>query len=165
MAGLTKSVTRLLLVRHGKAVDSHPAGDRHRELSAQGRERIQALLPKVAAQGFKADLSLSSPYLRAQQTAELFSAVLPTPHRADSPTLTPDGDAAELLEELNVWAEQGIRSAVLFTHNPFVSELAQWLLQPRWKDEVVFHTPSLWALEWDKTLAPHQARLLWVLHP
>jgi len=159
------AVTRLLLVRHSKAVDSHPAGDRHRELSAQGKQRIQALLPRVAEKGFRADLSLSSPYLRARQTAELFAPVLPAVHRAESSFLTPEGDAHELMGELEHWGKQGVGSAVLFTHNPFVTELAYWLLQSRWHEEVVFHTPSLWALEWDGALLPHQGRLLWVLHP
>ena len=156
---------QLLVVRHGKATESHPEGDRFRPLSAAGRERIRLLLPQVAAKGFVADLALSSPYLRARETADLFAGVLPAAAKAETLALTPEAHPSDPLEELRGWAARGVKSAVLYSHNPLVTELTCWLLTDDWGDRVEFHTPSLWALEFPDGLAPHQGRPLWVLHP
>jgi phosphohistidine phosphatase len=161
---------RLLVVRHGKAVDRHPEGDRYRELSVQGRERIAALFPLVRDKAFSADLVVSSPYVRARQTSDLLAPAVvgassETVRREVSSSVTPDGDPREFLAEVQAWAAQGYQAVVVFSHNPFVSELTQWLVQAEWKGEVEFHTPSLWALDFPDGLEPHQGRLLWALHP
>ncbi|MEI8093352.1 MAG: histidine phosphatase family protein [Spirochaetales bacterium] len=156
---------QLLIVRHGKAVESHPDGDRFRALSPLGRERILTLLPRVQAKGFSAGVAMSSPYLRARQTAELFAAAIPASVSLESQSLTPDAYPADLVKELREWEAQGVTSAVVYSHNPFVSELTRWLLAEAFKDTVEFHTPSLWALDFATGLGPHQGRPLWVLHP
>jgi len=70
MAGRRSSL--VLLVRHGKAEDSHPLGDPARALTKEGREalRIHAgkLSGDVAVEGI-----LTSPLVRAVQTAEILA--------------------------------------------------------------------------------------------
>jgi phosphohistidine phosphatase len=70
MAGRRSSV--VLLVRHGKAEDSHPLGDAGRALTDEGREtmRLHArrLASDVALEGI-----LTSPLVRAVQTAEILA--------------------------------------------------------------------------------------------
>ena len=159
------AVERLFLIRHGKAEASHPEGDRYRALSHEGRSRIQGMEPPAAQRGFRADLALSSPYRRAVQTRDLFQAVLGAQRLETSPALTPSAEVQLALEELVRWEDEGYRSIAVFTHNPFVTEFANWLLLPGSFPEVEFHTPSILALSFEGGLRPFKGQPLWILHP
>lgn len=161
----------LYLVRHGKAEESHPRGDRHRALSQEGRARIARLVPEAARLGFRATLVLSSPYLRALETRDLFAPVLGPFRSETSSAFTPLADRREAFDELLVWSEAGEhRSAAVFTHNPLVTELADYLLHPTAtvgpsRLDLVFHTPTILAIAFEGGFGPRQGRPLWILHP
>lgn len=157
------AVAVLYLVRHGKAEGPHPQGDRHRALSAEGRNRIEAMAPLALARDFHAQLSLSSPYLRAVQTRDLFAAVLGPTRSETSPVLTPDADPRDAFEELRAWEAEGFTRIAVFTHNPFVTHLAALLSVPG--TDLVFHTPSILALGFGHGLELNAGQMLWTLHP
>jgi phosphohistidine phosphatase len=154
----------LYLVRHGKA-GSHPDGDRHRPLSAEGRLRIEGMGPLAFRQGFQADLALSSPYLRAVQTRDLFASVVGPLRSETSKAFTPDADPIDAFDELKVWESSGMKRIAVFTHNPFVTDLAELLLVPGSAPGLVFHTPTILALAFEGGLERHRGRPLWILHP
>jgi phosphohistidine phosphatase len=58
---------RLFLVRHAEAAPGEP--DELRPLTPAGRETARALGDRLAAQGIQPDAVLSSPLLRARETA------------------------------------------------------------------------------------------------
>jgi len=67
---------QLYIVRHGIAIDredpkSPPDPDRF--LTEEGIERTKQVAKGVVALGATADLLMSSPYVRAMQTAEIFA--------------------------------------------------------------------------------------------
>ena len=157
------AVTVLYLVRHGKAEGPHPQGDRHRALSAEGRHRIEAMAPLAGSRDFHAQLSLSSPYLRAVQTRDLFAPFLGPTRSETSLALTPEADPRDAFEELCAWEAEGFSRIAVFTHNPFVTQLAALLAVPG--TDLVFHTPSILALGFDRGLELSSGRILWTLHP
>jgi phosphohistidine phosphatase len=59
---------RLLIVRHAEAASGSP--DDLRPLTPEGREHARAVGDRLRKEGFAADAVLSSPLLRARQTAE-----------------------------------------------------------------------------------------------
>ena len=59
---------RVVLVRHAEAAPGSP--DELRALTEQGHEQARALGERLAAEGLRPDAVLSSPLLRARQTAE-----------------------------------------------------------------------------------------------
>jgi phosphohistidine phosphatase len=59
---------RLVLVRHAEAAPGTP--DELRTLTAEGREQARELGRRLQAEGVAADAVLSSPLLRARETAE-----------------------------------------------------------------------------------------------
>ncbi len=65
---------RLFLVRHGEAEPGEP--DELRPLTQQGRRQGQELGKRFARKGIKPDAVLSSPLLRARQTADAIAAGL-----------------------------------------------------------------------------------------
>ena len=81
---------RLLLVRHAEAPPGNP--DELRELSDKGRQQARSLGERLAAEDVA--VILTSPLLRARQTAEILSEVLGTEVEVDerlAPGATPDG--------------------------------------------------------------------------
>lgn len=154
----------LYLVRHSKAQQTHVAGDRFRALSAEGEARIAALLPRAAAQGFRAELALSSPYVRAVETRDRFAPVLKPSRTEVSGAFTPDSDPQEACVELAAWTQQ-YSSIALFTHNPLVSVLADLLLLPGSMPQIEFHTPTILALAFERGPGLREGQPLWILHP
>src|SRR6266849_5753535 len=58
---------QLLIVRHAEAAPGSP--DELRPLTAEGREHARELGERLRAQGFEPDAVVSSPLLRARETA------------------------------------------------------------------------------------------------
>jgi phosphohistidine phosphatase len=59
---------RLLIVRHAEAASGNP--DELRPLTSEGREHARAVGARLRDEGFAADAVVSSPLLRARETAE-----------------------------------------------------------------------------------------------
>lgn len=64
---------QLFLLRHGKAVDSSSGGDVQRELEEKGHEQARQAARILTAANLLPDLVLSSPVVRAKQTALTFT--------------------------------------------------------------------------------------------
>ena len=62
----------LLLIRHGKAEDYHPFGDSARPLTAKGIRQAQKAGAFCTLVNWLPELVLTSPYVRAQETANHF---------------------------------------------------------------------------------------------
>ena len=63
---------QLLVMRHGKAEDSHPQGDAARRLVEIGREQARRAARMLVHAQQVPDIVLTSPYERALRTAEEF---------------------------------------------------------------------------------------------
>jgi len=62
----------LILLRHGKAEDFNPGGDVARELVERGREQVRRAARLLKAAGKLPEIVLTSPLVRARQTADEF---------------------------------------------------------------------------------------------
>ncbi len=107
------------LMRHGIAEPFGCKPDPQRSLTAVGRARVQAQFeacqPLLAVQRI-----VHSPYLRAQQTAQIGAQVLTgTPLIVDG-RLTPDDDPATALAVLEQYADL---PTLYVTHNPLIGRL------------------------------------------
>ena len=71
----------LWLLRHGDAEDGSP--DAERKLTAKGREQSRAAGAALAALGVKLEACLTSPKVRAAQTAELACESLGVEHELE----------------------------------------------------------------------------------
>ena len=116
----------LCLVRHAIAVDRGTPGyedDGLRPLTGRGRDRM-----RVAAQGlcklFTPEAVLTSPLLRAKQTAEILTAAYHLPPARPFDALA-SGDHESLLSEL---VEIGSSAILCVGHEPHISGLMSFLL-------------------------------------
>ena len=111
---------RLYLVRHGIAVDRDDPNcppDTQRPLTPKGMKKSHDAALGMVALGVKPDAVLTSPWLRAVQTAELFCEVIGFSSnkviRTDS--LKGTSAPAELLREL---AKMKAKEVMCFGHEP-----------------------------------------------
>jgi len=120
---------QILLVRHADAGDRDPArwpDDRLRPLSDRGRKRHRRVARRLRRRGLVPTLLLSSPWLRAWQTAELTAALTGAPAATATEALA----APPKLDRLAAAAgtlEPGAIVA-LVGHEPWLGELASLLL-------------------------------------
>jgi phosphohistidine phosphatase len=78
---------RLLIVRHAEAAPGDP--DDLRTLTAAGRDQARALGERLRQEGFAADAVLSSPLLRARETAAALGLGEPEVDERLAPGATP----------------------------------------------------------------------------
>jgi phosphohistidine phosphatase len=121
---------RVTLIRHAEAGDDAP-DDESRALTARGRADARRVGRALARRGTRFSLMVTSPLVRAVQTAEIVAAALD--HRARilvSDLLTPDAPASRVVAYLAGLGSE--RSVALIAHEPILSLLAAALLrEPR----------------------------------
>jgi phosphohistidine phosphatase len=118
------------LLRHGIAVDpDDPAAptDPERFLTDKGKVRARATAKGMVAIGISPDLVLVSPYVRAQQTADIAVEVLGASNvpRETIDALTPMGDPSRVIEFVRA---SGKQSVLCVGHAPNLDLLASQLL-------------------------------------
>jgi phosphohistidine phosphatase len=80
---------QLIIVRHAEAESGEP--DELRSLTDEGRAQAQALGRRLRGEGIVADAVLTSPLLRARETAAALGLGEPEAHEALRPGATADG--------------------------------------------------------------------------
>ncbi len=111
---------RLYIVRHGEA-ERQITSDEARALTARGREDVAMLWENLAERGVRPTRLLSSPYVRARQTADIIAERFPDVARAELGMITPEGAPEAVLAELErIGGQDGW---TLVSHMPFVDLL------------------------------------------
>jgi phosphohistidine phosphatase len=117
---------QLFIVRHGIAVDREdpkcPA-DPDRFLTDEGIEKTRRVAQGVAEVGAAPDLMVTSPYLRALQTAEIFAAQLGYAKQKikKSDFLLPGAEPLQLFRELAKDKELSV--VFVFGHAPHLDDV------------------------------------------
>jgi len=159
---------RLSLLRHGIAVERGSSGDEddsERSLTAKGERRMRRSAEGMLALGLTYDLILSSPYLRARQTADIVAQILQTPEGVQlSDRLTPAGRPRQMLESLQT-DHQERRDVLLVGHEPYLSRLISTLLTGGPNLPVVMKKGGLCTLDVETLRFGRCARLVSLLTP
>jgi phosphohistidine phosphatase len=156
----------LYIIRHGIAVDREDPKcppDPERYLTEDGIEKTKQVAKGLAALGVAPDLFLSSPYVRAMQTAELFAGVFGYPKQKIRRTelLLPGSEPSLLFREL---AKDKQSSAVLlFGHAPQLDDLIATALGSK-HHLTALKKAGVAFLEL-KRISPPSAQLVWLAPP
>jgi phosphohistidine phosphatase len=120
---------RLYLVRHGAAEDKGGRPDAERALTAQGREDV-AIVASAIGPTVERPLNLvSSPYLRAEQTAEVLREALRFPEKIEpSDALLPESNWPKLRDVLARQEAAGVHTIIGVGHNPSISQICATIL-------------------------------------
>ena len=158
----------LYILRHGIAAQRGEAGfktDADRPLLPKGRRQLRQIASAMQNMGLDFDLVLSSPFLRARQTAEIIANAFKLKKRlAFSDVLMPDGDPKELIRQLNE-ITPAPENILLVGHEPYLSRLAALLISGGEMAGVELKKGGLCKLETGSLRSGRCATLAWLLTP
>lgn len=154
----------LYLIRHGVAEDAGEAwpDDTKRPLTHKGAARVRQEAAGLDRLGVGFDQILTSPLVRARQTAELLAGSLePHPPLAVAAALAPEGSIAQVLEEL---ARHVRRPRIaLVGHEPGLGTLAAKLLGLR--GAVAFKKGAVCRIDVESLPPTRPGTLRWMATP
>ncbi len=114
----------LILLRHGKAEDENPEGDFSRNLTEKGREQSRRAARLLKSAGKLPAILLTSPLIRARQTADEFSRTAEIPGAITQSWLACGMAPETALKELAKFPE--FKRVMIIGHEPDFSLLIQW---------------------------------------
>jgi len=149
------------LLRHGAALAAAPgASDTDRALSAEGREQVRDVLERAREAGVKPSLILTSPYLRAVQTAQIAVEILGyAGDVVSSRGLEPERSPFDLWDELRTRGGDG--EILLVGHQPLLGDVASILLGKG----VGIGTGTMVRIHVPELVPEPAASLQWVIQP
>ena len=161
-------IVELYLIRHGIAVDRDSnTNDEERTLTDQGRQKTQKVAERLHQLGLRFDLILTSPLVRARQTAEILYSFGLSSQLEDSISLAPDGD-------INTWlgwlerqqAAFSISVLALVGHQPNLGQLAEILVWSEARAVLILKKAGIIGLKLPTTGTPiGRSQLLWLTPP
>ena len=158
------AVLELYLIRHGLAAErgeDYP-DDSKRPLTSAGIARLRKEAKALTALDVDFDLIISSPLVRARQTAETIAASMPShPEVTLSDALAPAGTPAALFQELGRHMRKG--RIALVGHEPSIGELAARLVGARTPFE--FKKGGICRIDFDIFPPKGSGQLRWFVTP
>jgi phosphohistidine phosphatase len=158
----------LFLLRHGLAVERGRPGfedDSTRPLTPKGRRQLRKISSAMKKMDLDFDLILSSPFLRAKQTAEIVATDLKLKRCLKfSNALAPGGDATILFKQLER-TKPAPEKLLLVGHEPDLSRLISLLVTGGTQLQLDFKKAGLCKLEVENLRAGKCATLAWLLTP
>jgi phosphohistidine phosphatase len=154
----------LYLIRHGIAAERGPQypDDTKRPLTTQGIARLRREADGLVQLDVQFDVVLTSPLVRAKQTADIISSALPgRPNVVTAEALSPGGSHASVIDEL---AKHVRRTRIaLVGHEPDLGELAARLIGA--KKPIELKKGSVCRIDVQSLPPAGAGRLRWLLTP
>jgi phosphohistidine phosphatase len=155
----------LYLVRHAIAAERGPKypDDRLRPLTPAGSAKFKDSVPGLIEMGVVIDFVLTSPLVRARETATLLASGLkPKPALAEIEALAPGGRPQAIVEAIKAHCKRHRRLA-LVGHEPDLGELAARLIGAR--GTIEFKKGAICLIEVDGATPGGPGTLRWLLTP
>lgn len=158
----------LYLLRHGLAVERGAPGfkdDSTRPLTPKGRRQLRKITAAIKKMDLRCDQILSSPLVRAKQTAEIVAAGLKLKKQLKfSNALAPAGSPAVLFRQL-ARLKPSPKRLLLVGHEPGLSRLVSRLITGGLELQLDFKKGGLCKLEVETLRDSKCAKLVWLLTP
>jgi phosphohistidine phosphatase len=121
----------LYLLRHGLATEPsvrHLAKDSERSLTPEGKRKMRQIAKAMQALELSFDVILTSPYLRARQTAEIIADAFRADRELEpADELIPGASAKDLVHRINS-LKPAPESLLLVGHEPSMSQhISLWI--------------------------------------
>src|SRR5258708_4405156 len=158
----------LFILRHAIAEElsaQHHGKDSDRRLTPEGEKKMRRAAEGMKAIGLAFDLILTSPYARAEQTAQIVAEVFKLKDILEqSAALAPHGSPRKLIEELNE-KSPGRKSILLAGHEPYLSCLISVLISGNEGVPITLKKGALCKLAVGELEYGQCATLEWLLAP
>jgi phosphohistidine phosphatase len=167
-----RSMTQLYLIRHGIAADRHPQeypNDGQRPLTEAGVKKTRKIAKRLAQLGLQFNYLLTSPLIRAQQTAEiLVNAKLSTKPEISTP-LAPTGELQDWLDWYNAIPKTGKNGDVAIAvvgHQPDLGHWAEQLIWGESRGQLIVKKAGIIGVNLpDEGESIGQSQLFWLVPP
>ena len=152
----------LYLLRHGIAEASSKSGrDADRVLTADGREKVRRVVRRAREGGMWPTLILSSPFVRALETAEAAAKALGYEDEiVTSNALIPEASPEEAWDEIRVHKDE--TEVLVASHQPLCGALAAFLLNSPTL-QIDFRKAALVCIDVDVAAVRPMGVLQWML--
>lgn len=158
----------LYILRHAIAQERTAPGiksDFDRPLTPEGEQKLRRVTKAMRNLELSFDLILSSPYVRARETAELVAAAFGISKNLKlRDNLGADGNPREFVAELAVW-QPTPQTVLVVGHEPYLSTMATLLLTGALKSCITLKKAGLCKLSIESLRVGRCARLEWLLTP
>lgn len=155
----------IYIFRHGIAVNVGDAGvtsDAERMLSPQGEQKTARTAAGLAAVGCAPERILSSPLVRARQTAAIAGDILRIRKIEEVPQLKPGVSADEQIRWL---AKETSVDTMLVGHMPDLADLASAMLCKQGTVEIQLKKAAACAISFEGKVRAGGGRLEWLIQP
>lgn len=162
---------KLIIVRHGLAVDREEfikknTDDSLRPLTEKGRDRTHSLARELRRIVEDVDLIVTSPLVRAKQTAQILRPELDNPPILESVELIPSAPPVVFAQ----WMKAKIKhetNVIVVGHEPQVSSFVAWCLTGFNEPFLEMKKSGAACLEFENLseIAPKSAFLRWLITP
>ena len=157
----------IYIVRHAIAVERGTEGyddDSQRPLTDTGRKKMKKIAKGLERLGIKLDVILTSPYVRARDTAKILADrfdMMDKIYFTDN--LIPPGNFESLIFEIHEKYDVG--SIALVGHEPMLSSLVSWLTTGDTDSRITMKKGGVAFLISDSLYQDGRATLEWLLTP
>lgn len=162
---------KLYLFRHGLAMDRQVAVDQKmddslRPLVEKGRDRTKKVCKSLREHLPPINLLVSSPLVRAQETADIISDNVACTRYLESSELVPEAPPQAFARWLKSEASQAT-AVMAVGHEPQLSSFASWVLSGDDESFIDLKKSGVICLEVEsfESVGPGSALLKWVLNP
>ncbi len=164
----------LYLIRHGIATDPDPfaidkiASDELRSLTKLGRKKVEQVADRLVKLQVKLDLIITSPLVRARQTADLLLDSQLSSQLEVSQELKPSGNLPAWLQEWDARSIDAlpISGLALVGHEPNLSQWAELFVFGKVCDRLVLKKGGIIGLKFEENrMAIGTAQLCCLLSP
>lgn len=159
---------QLYLIRHGIAQDRQPdIQDEQRRLTKQGEQKTQKVAQRIKQLGLHFEVILTSPLVRAYQTAEILITAGLSTQLEESMYLVPNGNIHSWLNE---WLEpkkyaQNSQIA-LVGHEPCLSNWAEIMVWGEVKHSLVLKKAGMIGIKLPEIGSPlGRSQMFWLASP
>jgi phosphohistidine phosphatase len=158
----------LYILRHGLAAErtEWQGADEARPLTAQGRERMKEIAAGLKLLVPQLDLILSSPLVRAWQTAEIVSKAygMKNSHKLyETAALLPYSGFESLFAELRQY--DNTKRILIVGHQPYLGDLIAYLIADGFARHIPIKKGGIACLECDTQLPRSTGQLHWLATP
>ncbi|OYD95469.1 phosphohistidine phosphatase SixA [Nostoc sp. 'Peltigera membranacea cyanobiont' 210A] len=158
----------LYLIRHGIAEDKGLGiKDEERSLTKEGRQKTEKVAQKLVKLGLNFDLILTSPFVRARQTADILIGEKLSFQLEESSHLAHDGQISSWLKD---WLEPRNYSQntqlALVGHEPDLTSWAEILISGEVKGSLVLKKAGMIGIKLPETGSPlGRSQMFWLTPP
>ncbi len=153
----------LYVLRHAIAEDAESGeSDSTRPLTREGRQKLAHVLDRAVGASVAPSYILTSPYLRAKQTAHMAAHALNTKNVIETAVLVPSGSPEMVWDELTEYRAE--EQLMVVGHEPLLSEFVGYVLDsPTLRVEM--RKATLVAVAIDSLRGSPRGVLQWMITP